>query len=142
MNLRQHYWKVFWEISMVCGSILIGLTAYMQLTGGENLTLDGMWAIVLLGAAIVLRGASLINFHDLDDQNMRRNYMISSVLADFTLIGLLVWFTPGGRYFEGKGWIIFAVYIILKTLFYCMNYLDTLRNARKINARLHSLNKE
>jgi hypothetical protein len=142
MTLRKHYLKVFWEISMACGAILIAVTVWIQLTGAENITRDGMWAIVLLGSTIVLRGTSLINFHDLDDQFMRWNYLISSLSADLTMIALLVWFTPGGKYFRDKGWAIFIVYIILKTLFYCMNYFDSLRNAREINDRLHRMNKE
>lgn len=140
MTLKKHYWKVFWEISMACGAMLIALTIYTQLTGKESVVRETLWQVVLLGSTIVFRGTSLINFHDLDDRNMRFNYTISSVLADVTLLVLLLKFTPGGKFFVGKGWIILVVYIAAKGLFYLMNYVQLLQTAKEINARLNSIN--
>jgi hypothetical protein len=140
MTLKKYYLKVFWEISMACGAMLVAMTIYMQLTGRESVFRESLWRIVLLGSTIVLRGESLINFHDLSDRNMRINYLISSVLSDATLIVFLYWFTPGGQFFVGKGWIIIGVFVFFKGLFYLMNYIQSLQNAKEINARLSMLN--
>ena len=138
MSLKKHYWKVYCEIAIVCGSALLLMTIYMQLAGVERFPLDALWRIVLLSSAVVLRGASLINYHELDDGSMRLNYMISSILSDVLLITLLLYFTPGGEAFANQSWIILAVYLVLKGLFYFMNYLQLLLTAREINTRLRS----
>lgn len=112
------------------------MTLYAQLAGIDSIVSTTMWQVVLLGSTIVFRGVSLINLHDLDDRNMRFNYIISSILADVTLVSLLFWFTPGGQYFVGKGWTILAVFVAFKGLFYLMNYYRSTQNAKEINARL------
>ena len=136
MTLKKHFVRVFWEVSMACGALLVLLTVFYQAAGTRGMSLEGMWRIVLLGSTIVLRGTSLVNFHDLDDRAMRINYLISSVLADATLIVLLVWYTPGGAYFAGRGWLLLAVYVVFKGLFYSMNYVHAWISARDINAHL------
>ena len=142
MTLKQYFWKVFRHVSMVCGAIFITLTVHNQLVGRAGISLEAMWRIVLLGSTIVLRGVSLINFHDLDERRMRINYLINSILADLTLIALLFWYTPGGQYFVGKGWIVLTVYVVFRILFYLMNYFRTVMSAREINTRLQDMNFE
>lgn len=99
--------------------------------------LRNLWQIILLGCAVVFRGESLINFHGLSDHLMRINYMISSVLSDISLIVLLIYFTPGGKFFQGRGWSILIVYIIVKALVYLMIYIHGLQSAKEINAKLN-----
>lgn len=140
MTLREHYWKMFWEISMFCGFIILVLTVYMQFNGMVSVARRTLWQIILLGATIVFRGESLINFHGLPDHTMRLNYIISSVLADATLIILLYWFTPGGKFFSGSAWTILAIYVIAKGLIYLMVYFQALQSAKEINVRLKKTN--
>lgn len=136
MLLKKHFWKMFLELSMFYGTTVFGVLIYMELSGRGAITVNVLWAILLLILAIGFRLESFVNFHSLDDHLMRVNYLISSVLADVTLIALLYFFTPGGRQFQGKGWMLLSVYVVLKGLFYLAMHLQSVFYARKINAVL------
>lgn len=140
MTFTNHYKKIFLDVSTVCGVMLIFVVIYLQLGGIGYLTIRNIWQIVLLGAALVLRFESFVNFHGLSEGLMRLNYIITSVLADIALLVLLIYFTPGGKTFQNLGWGILVMYIISKGLIYTMVYIQALQNARKINDKLNRLN--
>lgn len=136
MLLKDHYWKVLLELMKLFGIMVFIMVTILQLSGSTTVTLKSLWALALLAGAIGFRFVSLVNFHKLDDHTMRINYLLSSVLADITLIILLGKFAPGGKQFIGKGWLFIGIYIVLKGTFYIAMHLQTLNTARKINAAL------
>ncbi len=136
MTLKAHFIKVFWEISMFCGAIVLALTLYLQFGGVESVARVTLWQIILLVSTLVFRGESFINFHRLEMRDMSINYIISSVLADVTLIILLFYFTPGGKFFEGSASVMLGAYIVIRIFIYSMSYLYTFKSAREINAKL------
>lgn len=136
MTLKKHYWKVFWEIAMVFGAMMFIPTIYIQINGIDTLSKVTIWQITLLAVTLVFRGESLINFHNLEDHLMRLNYLVSSVFADISLLILLYYFLPGGKYFYGKEWQILGIYIVLKGMFYFMLHLQSLKSAKEINRKL------
>lgn len=142
MTFTNHYKKLFLDVSTLCGVILIFVVIFLQLGGIGHISIRNIWQIVLLGAALVLRFESFINFHGLSDKLMRLNYIITSILADIALLVLLIYFTPGGKNFQNLGWGILIVYMISKGLIYAMVYIQALQNARKINDKLNRLNLE
>ncbi|MDC7221154.1 MAG: hypothetical protein PQJ59_14555 [Spirochaetales bacterium] len=133
MDLWKHYKRMFWDVCRICGLFFLIMTVVTTLKGREILTPINLWQIALLGATLVFRSESLINFHGLEEHTMRQNYFISSLLADGTLLILLYYFTPGGQYFVGKGWHILIIYVVFKSLFYLLIYLKYLLGAREIN---------
>lgn len=136
MLLRDHYWKMLLELMMLFGVLVFALVVVQQFSGSATVTLESLWALALLAGAVGFRFESFINFHDLDEHAMRINYLVSSVLADITLILLLIKFTPGGTQFAGKGWPILGVYVVLKGAFYLVMHFKSVHNARLINAAL------
>ncbi|MBB6480268.1 hypothetical protein [Spirochaeta isovalerica] len=142
MSLKDHYWKMFWETAAVCGAILLVWTLVLQFNNMEVLGRRNLWQMILLGGAVVFRMESLVNFHKLEEHLMRINYLITSVLADAALLILFYHFTSGGKTFAGKGWLIFIVYVIAKSLFYLMSYLINFHSAREINKKLKVKNTE
>lgn len=109
---------------------------YIQLKGIDNVSKISIWQIALLAITLGLRGESLINLHNLEEHVMRLNYLVSSVLADVSLLVLLLYLMPGGKYFDGKGLQILGVYILVKGLFYLTVHIKSLKGAKEINERL------
>ncbi|MDB1125116.1 hypothetical protein [Vibrio algarum] len=136
MLLINHYWKVLLELMMLFGVMVFAMVTVQQFSGSTTVTLESVWTLALLAGAVGFRFESFINFHKLDERSMSINYFISSVLADITLITLLIKFTPGGEQFAGKGWAILGVYTILKMAFYVVMHFISLNNARIINVAL------
>ena len=139
MTLKAHFIKIFWEISMFCGALVLALTLYLQFGGIESVARVTLWQIILLVSTLVFRGESFINFHRLEIRDMSINYLVSSVLADVTLIILLYYFTPGGKFFEGSAGVMLGAYIIIRVLIYAMSYLYSFKSAREINAKLSKI---
>lgn len=136
MSLKSHYWKVLLELMMLFGVMVFAMVTVQQLSGSTTVTLESLWALALLAGAVGFRFESFINFHKLDERAMSINYFVCSILADITLITLLIKFTPGGEQFVGKGWTILGVYVVLKAAFYIVMHLKSLNNARVINEAL------
>lgn len=138
MALKKHYIKMFWELMMCYGFVMLILTIYHQLSDGSNPDLHNIWAFLLLSCALVFRFESFINFHDLEDHLMRINYLMTSVMADISLIVLLYYFTSGGKYFQFSAKSVLIVYIVAKGAVYLMVYVQAKQAARAINKKLTS----
>lgn len=136
MTLRNHYWKVLLELMMLFGVMVFAMVVVQQLTNPKPIALESFWALALLAGAIGFRFESFINFHNLDEHKMRINYLVSSVLADITLLVLLYKFTSGGEQFAGKGWAILGIYFVFKGAFYISMHLKSLHSAKLINKAL------
>ena len=136
MTLKIHYWKALFEILMLFGALMLIPAILMQVNNLDSVSITTVWGILLFAVTLVFRGHSLINLHDLEEPLMRQNYLISSVIADLSLLALLYYYLPGGKYFYGKEWQILGAYIVFKGLFYLMNYLFTMKSAREINNML------
>ncbi len=136
MSLREHYKKMFWELSMVCGILALGITVIMKLTDMDSISHRNLLQFMLLGATLVFRFESFINFHNLEDHVMGLNYIFSSILADITLIVLLTTFPNIIAYFAGKGWMMIGVYVLLRGALTARLYVQGFRSAKKINEKL------
>lgn len=136
MNLIKHFIRYGMEMMGVYGAVLIIVLVYKISIGEPELSVKSMGGYLLLVVALMTRIESLINFHDLKEHLMRINYMISSVLADVSLLFLLYHFTESGKEFRQHGVSILIVYAVLKLGLYIGMYVFNVYSAKEINKRL------
>lgn len=140
MTLRKHFAKLLMEIMMATGLVWLMMIVYGTLAGMTTFSITLMTGLLLLCMTVILRFSSWINFHNLEEHQLRLNYFICSFAADISLIILFLYFTSGGKAYQDKGIHILILYFVLKTLVYVMIYIQGFHDAKKINDKLNMLN--
>ncbi len=136
MKLKDYVKCLFKEFFAACGLLTLVAAVFLEIYAQETISATLLWQIILTASTFTCFKFAFVNKYELDDRAQMYSFFICSLLADFMLLILLFFFSPGRAFAAGLFIPYLLMVLLVKGVVYYMMYANGREQAKLMNAKL------